>query len=343
MSGLLEKKYISFISTRLTRFKWVRETVSVCKCTVCGDGEHGRGTRMYFYRDNRHGTGLYFVECKNCGYSSSFSNYLKDADRSMYDEYRLEVFIEKNGRAPYKPKEKEKVNTSIIEFMSNSIESPPYAVSIAILPDGHICKEYVEGRMIPKQFYDKLFYTADFNKLVSMYIDEEYAKRIPKDRRLVIPFYDEYGKLFMLQGRSLEENPKIRYVTVKKDENSSKTFGLERIDRSKPVYTCEGPIDSLFLINGLAAADANLLKVDSDIYCPDFQYRNLDICHHIERIIESGKKIVLLEKDFPFKDINDIILAGVTQEELMDILNRNTFSGLKAKLKFTQLKGLHGS
>ena len=340
MSGLLEKKYISFLSTRLTRFKWVRDTVAVCKCTFCGDGEKGRGTRMYFYQDNRHGTGLYFVECKNCGISMSFASYMKDSDKSMYDEYKLEVFIEKNGREPYKKKEPvSKVIISSSFIKSDVIEKPPYSVSVSILPADHICKKYVMGRMIPEQFYTRLFYTADFNKLVSLFIDEEYAKRIPKDKRLVIPFYDEFGKLFMLQGRSLEENSKIRYVTIKKDENSNKVFGLERIDRSQPVTIVEGPLDSLFINNCLASADGNLLKVKGDIYANDFQYRNYDICHNIDRIIESGNKIVLLDKDFPFKDINDMIVAGFTQEEVMNILNRNTYSGLKAKLRFTQLKG----
>ena len=340
MSGLLEKKYISFLSTRLTRFHWVRDSVAVCKCTVCGDGERGRGTRMYFYLDNRHGSGLYFVECKNCGHSTSFANYLKDTDRSMYDEYKLEVFIEKNGREPYKPKPK--IDTHhrpafSLTPKSDDIEKPPYSVPVSVLPDDNICKKYVISRLIPKQFYNKLFYTADFNKLVSMFIDEEYAKRIPKDKRLVIPFYDEFGKLFMLQGRSLEENSKIRYVTVKKSEDSPKTFGLERIDRSKTVFCVEGPLDSFFLPNSLASADANLLKVKADVYCPDFQTRNPDIRHQINRIIDSGAKIVLLDKDYPYKDINEMIMAGITQEEVINILNSNTFQGLHAKLKFSHL------
>ena len=41
-----------------------------------------------------------------------------------------------------------------------------------------------------------------------------------------------------------------------------KIFGLNRIDKSKPIYVVEGPIDSLFLDNCVAVAgSSNFAKV----------------------------------------------------------------------------------
>ena len=34
------------------------------------------------------------------------------------------------------------------------------------------------------------------------------------------------------------------------------------------------------------------------------------------------------------KDINDMIKAGKTPDEILNIINTNTFSGMEAKLKF---------
>jgi uncharacterized protein YeeX (DUF496 family) len=38
------------------------------------------------------------------------------------------------------------------------------------------------------------------------------------------------------------------------------------------------------------------------------------------------------------KDINDMIQSGLTKEEVKDIIDKSTFSGLSAKLKFKEYK-----
>jgi hypothetical protein len=35
-----------------------------------------------------------------------------------------------------------------------------------------------------------------------------------------------------------------------------------------------------------------------------------------------------------YKDINDMILGGMTQTEIVELINRNTYSGASAKLHF---------
>jgi hypothetical protein len=39
-----------------------------------------------------------------------------------------------------------------------------------------------------------------------------------------------------------------------------------------------------------------------------------------------------------FKDINDMILGGLTQNEVVEIINSNTYSGLSAKAKLQEYK-----
>jgi hypothetical protein len=38
------------------------------------------------------------------------------------------------------------------------------------------------------------------------------------------------------------------------------------------------------------------------------------------------------------KDINDMILAGFTQDELQDIISKHTFINLRAKMEFVNWK-----
>ena len=87
--------------------------------------------------------------------------------------------------------------------------------------------------------------------------------------------------MFAYQGRAFgKETPK--YVTIKLDENKQKIYGLERINFAQHLFVVEGPIDSLFLDNCLAAGGADL-TLDSKInpekvtYIFDNEPRNKEI------------------------------------------------------------------
>jgi hypothetical protein len=183
-------------------------------------------------------------------------------------------------------------------------------------------------------------YTDNFQELTATFKDPEYAKKMPEDARLVIPFYNEFGVLNCYQGRSLDPKNKMRYITVKRKDEVEKTFGMDRIDRSKDVRVVEGPIDSLFVTNCLAAADADLTRVKGDVYIYDAQYRNPDVVKHINKAIDKGVKLVLFPKEFQWKDINDAVKdGGLTLNEIETLIRGHTYQGLKAKLAFSKLRG----
>ena len=160
--------------------------------------------------------------------------------------------------------------------------------------------------------------------------------------RLVIPFYDTTGKLFAFQGRAFgNEQPK--YLTVKLDENKQKVYGLERINFQRQVYITEGPIDSLFVDNCLAAAGADLIlknkiKNEEVTYIFDNEPRNKEIIKRMYDVVEKDYNLVVWPEDMRHKDINDMIMAGLTKTEVYDILNRNTYSKLSALTKLNEYK-----
>jgi len=158
--------------------------------------------------------------------------------------------------------------------------------------------------------------------------------------RMVIPFRDSKGKIFAYQGRAFgEEQPK--YITIVLDQNEKKIFGLDRINDNRNILICEGPIDSLFLPNCLAVAQGDLRLPqykDKGTLVFDNEPRNREIVKNIEKAVEEGYSVVIWPSDIEEKDINDMIISGLTNVEISDIIHRNTFSGLEAKTQLSHWK-----
>ena len=47
----------------------------------------------------------------------------------------------------------------------------------------------------------------------------------------------------------------------------------------------------------------------------------------VEKAINEDYKVCLFPESFTFKDINEAIIGGISKESIMDIINKNTFSG----------------
>ena len=131
-------------------------------------------------------------------------------------------------------------------------------------------------------------------------------------------------------------------VTIGSDEK--KLFGLHRLRKSERIYVLEGQFDSYFIQNSVASGDSNLGSVaaifpELDVVLVyDNEPRNRDIVKQIEKSIEKNYKVCLFPENTKGKDVNDMIQNGLTSSEIKDIIDVNTFSGLTAKLKFTQWK-----
>ena len=120
------------------------------------------------------------------------------------------------------------------------------------------------------------------------------------------------------------------------DESKPKIFGLDDVDFSKRVYVVEGPIDSMFIPNCVAmAGSANkfLDTMDDFVLVMDNERRNVQIIEHIEKCIDLGYNICLWPDNIEQKDINDMVMAGYTTDQILDMIDTNTYHGLAAKMK----------
>jgi hypothetical protein len=209
------------------------------------------------------------------------------------------------------------------------------------LPDNHFCIQYLKNRRIPKDYYKLLYYTDNYKQFVSE-VYPQVDKDITADKRLVIPFYDQYNSLIALSGRALEVSDyKLRYVTLRTNESEDKLiYGMDRVNTNETIKIVEGPIDSLFLQNCVAAGDANLSLVAKSISSGkkvlifDNEPRNKDIVRMMQDAIKIGHDVVIWPNTIAQKDINEMIMAGQTKVEIESIISSNTFSGLQAQTKF---------
>ena len=122
------------------------------------------------------------------------------------------------------------------------------------------------------------------------------------------------------------------------DEDAPKIFGLDRVNPNETVYVTEGPIDSIFVSNGIAmcGADVDVSSLDYRlVFVFDNEPRNREIVNRIERTIDQGHQVVIFPKSIKEKDLNDMVNAGHDVQHLVEC---NTYQGLEAKLKLSDWK-----
>ena len=133
---------------------------------------------------------------------------------------------------------------------------------ISDLSTDHPARKIVEKRLIPPEFLSDLYLCQSFFKFTNTLKPYKFPSLDGDHPRLLIPFRDEKGEIFAYQGRAFgKEKPK--YLTIKLEERD-KIFGLDRVDKREHVYIVEGPFDSLFLDNCIAAAGADVPSMECD-------------------------------------------------------------------------------
>lgn len=329
--------YVEMLGLRLEGFSVKRTTphyVWNSRCPVCDDSAtNKRKKRFYIHMDKDKTT--YLVSCRNCNYANSFTWFIKENYNDIYTMMIYELF--KKKRVTARPPRPETPIAPIVEVkVDNSA-----VIRCDKLPDDHPCRKYLAERNIPSIRYERLYYVDDFKEfLIKAKVDTTQFDYIPSDSRVIFVFRNLDGVITHIQGRSLEPNAKVRYMTVSINDTGDKIYGLDHIDLEKKIFVVEGGFDSLFLPNCVATADSNLLSFESgDVYVPDNQYRNASIVKIIDGIISAGKEIVLFPPSFQYKDINDAV-KEIGLKSLYEIISENRFKGLSARLRWSQLKKL---
>ena len=320
---IIDSKYIGLVSSRLQRFKRVKPNLFNFRCPICGDSQkHKNKARGYFYQVK---TNTNF-KCHNCGASSSLNNFLKQIDSTLHKQYIMEKF--KEGFAGGRNFVVEEPKFEFKQPVFNKKLDLPKAIEVPI------AKEYLEKRKLdPSKFY----FSQKFKEWTNT--QKQTFDTIGRDEsRIIIPLYDTEKNLIGFQGRSLGPNS-VKYITVMIKDDAPKIYGLDKIDSQKPIFIIEGPFDATLVQNAVAMCGSDLdirsFGWSDYIYVYDNEPRNREIVNRIAKTIDRGDKVVIWPTTVEEKDINDMVLGG---QNVMSVLESNTYSGLKAKVKFNNWK-----
>ena len=322
----IDTKYLNIISPYLQQFKKKGDDLWNFRCPYCGDSHKSRTkARGFVFRKKND----LFFKCHNCGTGASLGNLIKTLDSKTYKDYIMERY-KKGVETRSSPQPEFKFNAPV--FRKKGILKG--LKSIQDLSDDHPARQIVERRKLPVESLSDLYLCESFFKFTNSIIKGKFPSLGGDHPRLIIPFRGEDGEVFAYQGRAFgNEQPK--YITIKIDADRDKIFGLDKVDKSKPILVVEGPLDSLFLDNCIAVAGADFSSMEGDLtVIYDNEPRNKEINKQIEKTIDQGKSVCLWPDTMVCKDINDMIILGYTKEEIQEIITNNTFSGVAAKLRF---------
>ena len=344
MSIIIDRQFIDIASRNLRNFKWKKESLANCSCPICGDSQRDKKkARGYFYTKH----GRFFYKCHNCDYWANLTTFLKTTNPSLHKEYCIQLW--KGGMTLDSFKAKKDTGEELIsKFKKPKFDKMLQGCKcLKNLPKDHPAVQFADLRIIPKQHWDKLYFTENFGDLAATLDPEQ--KLLKYDPRLIIPLYNKKGEVVAVQGRALsmkaenEARKTVKYITVKADKSIDRLwYGMWRANPKRRVYVVEGPIDSLFLDNSVAMVGAGAVEniparfVDSDmVFALDNEPRNKQIVKYNEKLIAAGRKVCIWPKGLPEKDINDMAYK-MSVRDIQKMIDTNTFSGLEASLRLKE-------
>lgn len=327
------------VMSNLDLAKWTNDNTLNHRCPYCGDSQKNKfkARGYHFVIENS-----LIYKCHNCGKSTSSVNFLKDNFPTVHREY-IKEWLTETGRKPKKkkmpPSHKFKF-TPRYELLNKDEDLKAIAVPVS---EKAIARKYLLDRGIPEFKHQGLWFTDNAQNL--SYLHKKYKDRVlGNDPRIIMPFYSEQGEMIGITGRAINDSP-LRYLTMRFRDDVPLIFNANKVDKTKTVYVTEGPIDSLFLPNSIAVAGSDFKKLsdqykENAILIYDNEPRNKEIIKKIDEVIDLGYRVCIWsdKRIEDCKDINDMIQSGISESDMVDIINNCTTFGLSAKLKLTEYK-----
>ena len=335
----LDRTAVEQISSRMRNFKRKSGNLYQMSCPFCGDSSKDtRKARGYIYQSN----GKTVYHCHNCGITYHLTNFLKNVDYAAYEQYYMEKYRS----------EKTEQQLDLERFVAK-MKPPVFAVEdplrnlkkvSALRPDDSI-KQFVVARKIPNHYHYKLFKCPRFfewvnDKCIPGKFDQ--TALMYDECRLVIPFIDRANKCHAVQGRSLDQTSKSRYITIVIDDSKPKVWGLDAVAFDKPIYVLEGPIDAMFIDNSIATAGGDListiahLPTSKYVIVYDNERHSKETKAKLHKAIVGGYDVCIWPDRIDQKDVNQMVIDGLTVDYVKDIIDTNTYSGLAARMALTQ-------
>jgi hypothetical protein len=143
--------------------------------------------------------------------------------------------------------------------------------------------------------------------------------------------------------RALDDHS-MRYINVRAENyTGALVFGIEQVDFDKHVIVVEGALDSLFLPNAIAVSGTSFGKLEDLHFINqnltivfDNEKRNKEVVKLMKKYIDKGYQVCIWPCENNIKDINQMVMCGMSADDVLYTIKNNSYVGLMAELKFTE-------
>lgn len=201
-----------------------------------------------------------------------------------------------------------------------------------------------------KQIKDRKLNTA-VNRPIALYTT--LTDKV-HNNRLIIPFYDTNNKIVFYQSRKvLDSDERPKYLSKVGAEKSF--YGINVLDPNiEHMFITEGPIDAMFIKNGVAVAGINegtnnnftstqkqqllAYPLHNRVWVLDNQYNDNTSKKKTCKLLEEGEHVFIWPESFKnYKDINEYCVDKNINSFDIDTILENTYTGLKGKLLLSRI------
>jgi hypothetical protein len=214
-------------------------------CPVCKEGKSfGKRKRLFFYPKTQS------FYCFNCSKSWNAFSWILDVSNSSIDELKNEILHESSSEEVF----------VLQNIKQKGIKSNDLPLDSINLEDNSQVFYYKDNIILKKclSYIKQRKLDTAINKCESFYISfNDYIHK----NRLCIPFYEK-NKVVFYQTRSLDEScPKY----LSKSGGEKGLFNINNIDEEFDyIFLTEGPIDSMFIKNGVGVAGLSLTDLQKN-------------------------------------------------------------------------------
>lgn len=287
-------------------------------CPVCKEGKSlGKKKRLFFYPESN------TFHCFNCSQTWSAFKWIKDVCHMSKDEIDNEVYT---GDFSID------INKKLEQISFTKRELPDLPHDSINLFDELQCKFYSNNN----DFVSVYEYTrgrrllSAINRPPNLFVSlTDFVHK----NRLCIPFYDRDKNLPFYQTRCVD-NSEPRYLGKRGYDKT--IFGIDRVDNDIPyIFIFEGPIDAMFVKNGVSAAGLSLSTIQEKqlqefplhkiIWVLDNPKFDDAANQKTLELLQDGKKVFKWKDGMSYKDFNLMSMSEDLDEIDYNIIVNNLY------------------
>lgn len=300
-------------------------------CPICKEGNSfKKKKRLYYFPDEK------YLYCHNCARGWTPYFWLKEVTHMTFKEILDDV----------KDYTGEEIDLSDNNSFKETVFKIPDLPGECVNLKDPLQLEYYKDRPIVKTALNycnsrRLFTAINAPKTFYVCVSDYTHKN-----RLIIPYFNAKGQIESYISRSLlAEDTHSKYLI--KFNSQKPIFNLDKIDLSLPyIFILEGPIDAMFVPNGIAVSGLTLTDnqesiltthypLHSRIWILDnFKKEKEQVIKKIQEKLKNDETLFFYENEFaPFKDMNEYCVQKKSDSIEPDLILKSCFKGSQGLLK----------